>query len=85
MLVHRKITRDFLFLQDRPTFLEIVYRAKVSPSQKDILYMHILDEKDLCFIGDTLGLTENRVSHKLSKAYDIIYNYLIKNNILATE
>ena len=85
MLTHRKTARAFLFSQDRPTFLEIVYRAKVSPAQKEILYKHILDEKELALIGDEIGLTENRVSHLAAEAYDLIYNYITKNNILPTE
>lgn len=85
MLLRRKTTRSFLFSQDRPTFLEIVYKSKVSPTQKEILYRHILDGKELAFIGDEIGLTENRVSHLAAEAYDLIYNYITKNNILTTE
>lgn len=82
MLLHRRAARDFLLEQDRPTFLEIVYRAKVTPTQRDIIYMDLLDYKSHREIGDDIGLTENRVSHIVGEAYDKVFNYLIKNNFV---
>lgn len=84
MLAHRKLARDYLSKQDRDTFIDIIYKSKVTPLQKEILYMEFLDDKDHRFIGDTVGLTENRINHRFGEAYDVIYRYLKKNNILLT-
>lgn len=77
MLFERKVARSFLLAQDRPTFLEIVYKAKVTPIQKQILYMDLLDDKDHRYIADELGLTETTVNHQIGKAYDLIYRYIL--------
>ena len=76
MLLHRRIAKDYLKHQDRPTFLEIVYKSKVTPTQRDILYHDILDRMDHQDIGDIVGLTENSVNHEVGKAYDLIYHYI---------
>lgn len=77
MLPRRKFARAFLLSQDRPNFLEIVYKAKVTPMQKEIIYMALLDKKDHGYIGDILGLTRTTVDHELGKAYDLIYRYIL--------
>ena len=81
MLFTRRIARDYLLAQDRPTFLEIVYKSKVTPTQKQILLMDLLDEKDHYFIGDTLGMAKTTVDHQIGKAYDLIYRYIF-NTVL---
>lgn len=82
MLLSRRIARDFLLSQDRPHFLDIIYKAKVTPTQKQILYMDLLDEKDHYFIGDTIGLSKTTVDHQIGKAYDLVYRY-ISNTVFA--
>lgn len=76
MLSKRKITRSFLISTDRPTFLEIVYRAKVSPRQKEILYLKFLDGHDNNFIADKLIVCPATVRNNLEKAYDLLFGYL---------
>ena len=82
MLLSRRIARDFLLSQDRPHFLDIIYKAKVTPLQKQILYMDLLDDKDHRFIADELGVTETTVNHQIGKAYDLVYRY-ISNTVFA--
>lgn len=81
MLPHRTKAKNYLKKQDRPHFLEIVYKAKVTPTQKEILYMAILDRKDHGYIGDMIGLTRNVVDHEIGYAYDAIYRYM-QNTVL---
>lgn len=83
MLPRRKFARAFLLSSDRPKFLEIVYKAKVTPTQKQILYLDLLDDISHRDIGDQVGLTEGRVNHIIGEAYDKIYSYITKN-IFAT-
>ena len=84
MLPHRKLTREFLTKQDRETFLDIVYKAKLSPKQKEILFMDLLDDQDHYFIGDTVGLTKGTIDHKTGPIYDLIYSYLTKHKLIMT-
>lgn len=81
MLFNRRIARNFLLAQDRPTFLEIVYKSKVTPIQRDILYMSLLDQQDHYFIADKLGLEKTTIDHQIGKAYDLIYRYIF-NTVL---
>lgn len=76
MLFNRRIARNFLLAQDRPTFLDIVYKAKVTPIQKEILYLSLLDQHDHWFIADKLGLEKTTVDHQIGKAYDLIFRYI---------
>ena len=81
MLSNRTAAKEYLKQQDRPHFLEIVYKAKVTPIQKQILYMALLDKKDHGYIGDMVGLTRNSVDHEIGCAYDAIYRYM-QNTVL---
>ena len=76
MLLTRRVARSFLLAQDRPTFLDIVYKAKVTPIQKEILYLSLLDQQDHYFIADKLGLEKTTVDHQIGKAYDLIFRYI---------
>ena len=76
MLPNRKSARDFLLHTDRPTFLEVVYKAKVTPRQKDILYRKYLDNKSNIQIAEELFTSIETVRNELAVAHDHIYNYL---------
>ena len=76
MLPNRKSARDFLLRTDRPTFLEVVYKAKVTPRQKDILYRKYLDNKSNIQIAEELFTSIETVRNELAVAHDHIYNYL---------
>ena len=76
MLNHRRKAKEYLEGADRPTFLETVYKAKVTPVQKEILYLALLDKKSRGYIGDVIGLTEDAVNHEIGKAYDLIFSYI---------
>lgn len=82
MLHNRKVARDFMLNTDRPTFLEIVYRAKVTPRQREILYCKFLDGHDNNFIADKLIVCPATVRNELEKAYDLLFKYLIATNKL---
>lgn len=81
MLLTRRIARDFLVSRDRKTFLDIVYASKVTPEQKQMLYLSLLDRQDHWFIADKLGLEKTTIDHQIGKAYDLIYRY-ISNTVL---
>lgn len=72
----RKQARDFLLHADRSTFLDAVYKSKVTPRQKEILYRHFLDGQDNGFIADALAVSVETVRTELQKAYDLVFNYL---------
>ena len=76
MLLTRRVARNFLLSADRPTFLDIVYKAKVTPEQKEMLYLSLLDQHDHWFIADKLGLEKTTVDHQIGKAYDLIFRYI---------
>lgn len=82
MLKTRKQAREFLKQADRKTFLDIVYMAKVTPREKEILYRHFLDGQDNGYIADILCMSGETVKAELQRAYDLIFNYLFKTEYI---
>lgn len=85
MLKKRRLARAFLCSSDRKTFLDVVYNAKVSPRQKQILYRHLLDDKDCGFIADELAVSVETVKKDLQKAYDLTFSYLLKTKSIPND
>lgn len=77
MLPKRKFARDYLEQIDRPKFLEIVYKAKVTPRQKEFLYARFLDGLNNYRIAMEDNVSVETVRDDLRSAYDKIYNYLL--------
>lgn len=58
-------------LKDIPnisTFEDLLNISTLSDTDKEILRMHYLQEKDFRFIGDTLGFSESTIKAKHKKA-----------------
>lgn len=76
MRYKRKRAREFLLSADRKTFLNVVYGAKVSPRQKEILYKKFLDGFSNTKISMEMFISVETVRRELSIAYDLLFNYL---------
>lgn len=83
MLFHRRITRDFLLYKtDKKEFLDILYKAKITPRQREILLLKLLDKQDYRYISDMVFVTEHQIKKDIEGAYDLIYHYLLNTNLL---
>lgn len=76
MLKNRMEARKYLRKSNRPDFLETVYRAKVTPRQKDILYKKFLDGYSNVEISMKLSISVETVRDELAAAYDLLFRYL---------
>lgn len=69
-------TRDYLRNSNRPDFLEVVYRSKVTPRQRDILYKKFLDGMSNIQIAFEMNISVETVRDELAAAYDLLFRYL---------
>lgn len=76
MLAKRKAVRDYLLKADRPTFLELVYKAKVTPRQKQILYRRFLDGYSNVMVSMEMNIAVETVRNELRASYEQIYHAL---------
>ena len=73
-----KATRKYLTeLPEKKCYLELMDKAKLTPNERTVCDMKYLDGQNLCFIGDTLGFSEDWTKRihrqallKLSKIID---------------
>lgn len=77
MKTNRKLARDYIVNADRPTFLNTVYKAKVTPRQKTILYKKYLDGYSNVMISMEMSLSIETVRDELQKSYDQISHCLL--------
>ena len=74
-----KATRKYLTeLPEKKCYLDLMNRAKLTPTERIVCDMKYLEGQNLCFIGDTLGFSEDwtkRIHHSaLKKLSQIIDN-----------
>lgn len=74
-----KATRKFLNdIPEKQIYLDLMERAKLTPTERIVCDMKYLEGQNLCFIGDTLGFSEDwtkRIHHSaLKKLSQIIDN-----------
>lgn len=55
-----KATRKYLTeIPEKKCYLELMDKAKLTPTERTVCDMKYLQEKDFCFIGDSLGFSED--------------------------
>lgn len=70
MLRHRKIARQRLKDCTRKKYENCTYNAKLTPTQKQIIDMYIVDKLPVCEIAFQLSFCESLVRRRLSEVYD---------------
>lgn len=76
MLPTRTIAKNYLKHTDKETFFNVLYKSKISPRQKKILILRVLDRQSYEFISCQVFITDNMIKKEIAEAYDLIYNYL---------
>ena len=66
----RKKLKDVALVSD---FEHILSSCTLSDTEKQIIRLHYIGEKDFRYIGDTLGYTERTIKEKHKKALRKIY------------
>lgn len=82
MLPNRTTAKNYLKHTDKETFFNILYKAKISPRQKQILILRLLDRQPYEFISSAVFITEDMINKDIAEAYDLIYHYLFINNLI---
>lgn len=55
-----KSARKYLTdIPDKQSYLELMERAKLTPTERTVCDMKYLQGQSLCFIGDSLGFSED--------------------------
>lgn len=70
MLPRRKIARQRLKDYTRAEYDACTYAAKLTPTQRQIIDMYILDKLSICEIAFRLSFCESLVRKRLSETYD---------------
>ena len=69
MNIYTKQTRQYLKICNREEFEKAIYNANLTPTQEDIIRLHILKDKSVIAISMELNLSERSVKRTLSIAY----------------
>lgn len=72
MFDYRKKARERLKLAIRSEYEKLIYAAKLTPIQKQILDMYILQDLSICEIAFRLNCCESIIRRRLSEIYDRI-------------
>ena len=70
MLTARKTSRQFLKDCSRSEYNAVTYDAKLTPTQKQIADMFIVDRLTICEISLRLACCESIIRRRLSEIYD---------------
>lgn len=70
MLPRRKVARQRLKDFTRTEYDACTYAAKLTPSQKQIIDMYVLDKMPICEIAFRLSFCESLVRRRLAEVYD---------------
>ena len=76
MTEHVKTKHQIKEIPDISTFDELLSRALLSPTEKSILRLHYVENKDFRYIGDVLGFSESGIKKKHCHALKIIAKLL---------
>lgn len=70
MSIHTDTRNRLKKISDLVAFDDLLNRSTLSDTDKTILRLHYLKEKDFRFIADTLGFAESTVKKRHLKALD---------------
>lgn len=70
MLARRKIARQRLLNCSRDDYNACIFLAKLTPVQKKIIDMYILDKLPVCEIATQLSFCESMIRRHLANVYD---------------
>lgn len=70
MSIHTDTRNRLKKISDLVAFDDLLNRSTLSDTDKTILRLHYLDEKDFRFIADTLGFAESTIKKRHLKALD---------------
>lgn len=73
MSIHTDTRNRLKKISDLVAFDDLLNRSTLSDTDKTILRLHYLEEKDFRFIADTLGFAESTVKKRHLKALDKIF------------
>ena len=59
------------------TFNDLIEKTILSDSEKQVLILHYLENKDFCFIADMLGYSESTIKRKHKKALSKLSKILL--------
>ena len=71
-----KKARTFIKETTRTQYENTVYEAKLTPEQKEILDLHILEARSIVSIAMKLHCTTTHVTEKLRSTYKSIYSVM---------
>lgn len=70
MSIHTDTRNRLKKISDLVAFDDLLNRSTLSDTDKTILRLHYLDEKDFRFIADKLGFAESTIKKRHLKALD---------------
>jgi predicted DNA-binding protein YlxM (UPF0122 family) len=68
----RKAARLMLINSTRTQYQKIIYQAKLTPTQENIINLYILQDLPICTIADKLNMSEGGIRKNIAKVYDRI-------------
>ena len=68
MSEHIETRRKLKGIADISSFNSLINSATLSTTDRQILVLHYLDEKDFSYIGDMLGYSESTIKRRHKKA-----------------
>lgn len=70
MTPKRKLARQRLKDSTRTEYENLIYEAKLTPNQEEIINLHILRDYSICKIALSLSCSESAVRKALSAVYE---------------
>lgn len=78
----RKKTREWLQKAERDEFEEILYKAKCTTLQTEVMHMRFIEDLEIYKIAQRLNRSETAVRAIITKAYDLIGKVLIRRRLI---
>lgn len=78
----RKKTRSWLQKAERDEFEEVLYKAKCTRLQSEVLHMRFIEDLEIYKIAQRINCSETAVKAIISKAYDLIGKILIRRRLI---
>ena len=69
----RKVARSRLKAASRDEYEQLIYSAKLTPRQEQIINLHILQDWSVCKISLSLSCCQSVVKKQLAEVYDKIH------------
>lgn len=74
-----KSARQYLTdIPDKKTYLELMDKAKLTPTERTVCDMKYLQGQNFCFIGDSLGFSEDWIK-RIHRAALIKLSKIVEN------